>query len=501
MPKTPKVPKALPSLTVRKPPNPRIKLTGYNPNNDSGDSGNDPNYVPSGNENTNMESVVSEEGIIEADVVNPFSPEVLANFEQILQLKEGQAEDTIKYFKNGYEHSKLVHIPEVRLPPGVILPPNSSASSDRFYPLSGFIYNSSLPGVKFESNSDPVWPSKITVNSTVIPLRKIGRGSYGNIFQDATGVVYKQTQLRLYAGNDLELKCEEFYREFLLEAFIQVVLQNANPDAVGQISGIYIDDRINRRISSRATNSPNAILEVDIHPRLPTQKGVYDDNMAYSCFIKMSLIPYTFDSYAKTKPSGQISLAEVKRIFITLSNNLERFLVFGFKHRDLHMGNLMFNISGNPIIIDFGRSCIKIHTDIYSVKMGNCESYDLLMLMASLYQFHNGIFEDNALQAIGDCMKMNPTDSRSVYNMGRLRRDQGFHAFYTIIRGSDLEKKIPPRLKPENIGEFRTYWTEYKPPSLVTRGVRCIGAYCQPSSSNRRRKSKGRKTKKLRKTP
>ena len=509
--KTPRAP------NIRGPLTKRIKANGNNSNNNSLYKS---NANSNGNSNNNMGSVVSEEGIEEADTVFPFSPEVAANFEDILQLKEGEAEHIIKYFKNDYEHGiNAVSIPNARVPPGVVLevhPPES------VYPLSDFIYRSFLPGVKF-NNDTIILTSYTTPNSTpnTIRLKKIGSGSYGNIFQDATGLVYKETQLRLHSSDNLELKSEEFYRNFLLEAFIQVVLQNENPSAVGNISGIYIDDRINTRKSIRTTNSTNAILEVDLHPRLPTEKEKYsygnDAQMVYSCFITMGHIPYTFDTYAKSLPGRLISLIEAKRIFSKLGTNLRGFKRVGFKHGDFHAGNLMFDKNGNPIIIDFGMACFQMGTNIYSVQKKECESFDLLMLMASLYEFYRGVFQPNVYDAIGNSMKINETDEESIYHIGaRMGYRNAFHAFYYDRMNSDLIRKIPKRLtnEPGGIEEFVRYWLQYRPLSLTRRALRCVGLNCfrgpaggagagagagSEGSITRRRKSK--KARKSRKAP
>ena len=506
MPRNPKKPQSAPTTS---PLTKRVKA-GNNSNKNSNKNSNNNsngNYESNGNSNNNMGSVVSEEGIEEADAVFPFSPEVAANFEHILQLKEGQAEHIIKYFKNDYEHGiNALQIPEAHVPPGVVLevhPPEG------VFPLSDFIYRSFLPGVEFNNDTNEITLTTYTTNTrNTIPLTQIGKGSYGNIFQDATGLVYKETQLKLQDGDNVEEKSEEFYRNFLLEAFIQVVLQNKNPSAVGNITGIYIDDRINTRKSIRSTG-------VDLHPRVPTkeEKDNYGRNaeMVYSCFITMGHIPYTFKSYANSL-GGKIPLTEAKRIFSQLGTNLRGFKSIGFKHGDLHAGNLMFNNEGNPIIIDFGMACFQMGTSIYSVQKKECESFDLLMLMASLYQFYSEVFQTTAYEAIGDCMKMKQTDKESIYDIApRMGYRIVFHAFYyDKIKRSDLVRKIPKRLsnKPGGIEEFVLYWLKYRPLSLTRRALRCVGLNCfrgaahEPESygsMNRKRKSK--KTRKLRKAP
>jgi serine/threonine protein kinase len=337
-----------------------------------------------------------------------------------------------------------------------------------------------LSGVEFKNRG-----GMTLFNDT--PITQIGRGSFGNIFQDENGLIYKETQLEIYEDDNLEKECEQFYRNFLLEVFIQVVLQNKNPGAVGKIHRIYIDNRINKRHSKRPP--------IPIHPRLPTEKNT---PMIYSFFITMDEIPYRFDTYARNtkNPSrtspNKISLIEAKRIFIKLAENLKDFESVGFKHGDLHMGNIMFNYEGDPIIIDLGMACLEVGGHVYSVKKNECQSYDLAILMASLYEPPRDVFEANAYQAIGDCMK---TDNGSIYDIAR-RMDYNsvFHAFYydKLKKNTSLASRIPTRLT--DIDEFIQYWTERcnTPSSCTVMGG---------GGKTRSRKSKNRKSRKSRKAP
>lgn len=463
----------------------------------------DSEYEPSvneynGNQSNNNGSIASgnfEEGYY----TFPFSPEVASNFEEIVKLRDGETEDIIKYLKSKYADGlPTVSIPNVNVPTNVTLP---VFNTTKIYPISDIIHRYSLKPVFFEDNGNN-W------RFNNIPLIKIGSGTYGSIFQDpATGLVYKQTLLELEEGNDLEVKCEDFYREFLLEAFIQIVLQTDNASAVGKITDIYIDDRIHR-MSLRNTNSPHGTLVKDIHPRLPN-KSEY--NMIYSFFYEMSKIPYTFESYAdkfgettlfiKGMPKKVISLNQLQRILIKLANNLKGFQErYGFKHRDLHPGNVMFDEDGNPILIDFGMSCLKMGDDIdniYSVKKDGCDSFDLLLLIAGLYQSYGDLFDSNAYNAIGDCMKITQTDNKSVYDIIRVTGIKHvFHAFYyyKFKNNPKLIRKIPPRLR-NDIESFISFWETYKPLSIARRFIGCIGAACgrgaaaaNSNSNTRRRK-------------
>ena len=305
----------------------------------------------------NNESVASEEGIEGKDYIFPFSSEVASNFEKVANLKKGETEVIIKYLKTKYaDENEQILIQNVPIPPNRTMTVHKIGQS---YPISDIIHRYSLKPVEFKDNTDN-W----SFNGT--PLIKLGGGSFGNIFQNpSNGLIYKQTVLKLSQGYDLEIRCEDFYREFLLEAFIQVVLHTDNPSAVANITDIYIDSRIHR-MSQRDTLSQDATLEKDVHPRLPL-KSEREHTMEYSFFYIMNKIPYAFDSYAakfgeENSPQGKIlSLTQVKTIFNKLGrilNDLKH--KYGFKHRDLHPGNLRFDKNGNPILIDFGKSCLKM---------------------------------------------------------------------------------------------------------------------------------------------
>jgi serine/threonine protein kinase len=216
----------------------------------------------------------------------------------------------------------------------------------------------------------------------------------------------------------------------------------------------------------------------------------------YSFFYKMSRIPYTFDTYKNLK--GILNIVEISNIFIKLGENLKGFEQrYGFKHRDLHPGNVLFNENGDPIMIDFGKSCMKMGNDVYSVKNDDCYSYDLIILMSALYQNYEDIFDKKAHAAIGESMMNgNINIYKEALAVGRTNgrgRVQAFYALYPNVIGYDIKNSIPKRLI--DINQFIEYW---KNKSCETPG-RCtiMGGRRERSRKTKNRNSKNRKSRKL----
>ena len=182
----------------------------------------------------------------------------------------------------------------------------------------------------------------------------------------------------------------------------------------------------------------------------------------------MDRVPFTFKRYP-TSYECKISCKNVKDIFIKIANILKRFKSkYGFKHRDLHIGNIMFDKDKNPVLIDFGMACMNIGGDIYSVEIDGCESYDLVILLTCIYEYIKDSFDEDAFKAIRDSMLL--SDGTLLYDAVK-KDSQIFHAFYydKLIKNLALRDKIPPMLS-DNIDKFITYWEniECKPAGMCS---------------------------------
>jgi hypothetical protein len=255
-----------------------------------------------------------------------------------------------------------------------------------------------LPKASIDKRGNPYTPM-LTLHdgrkTQEIHLRKIGGGSYGTIYTDQTGVAYKEvTYGRQEAdgswteGNHISY--EEFCREFFLEALVQVLLHN-DPDMgnrVGKLEGIYADNRIRRGTAP---------------------------HLGLTFFFRMERIPYTLESYVAQHGDSPTFCSRLGNVFsgkrgvtnllsacgnkyMSLKQGVEKFtqlgqtlahfaLRYGFKHRDLHQANVMFDAHGNIKIIDFGMACLDFGGgDVYAVSDPACVSCDLLIYMSSIYE-------------------------------------------------------------------------------------------------------------------
>jgi hypothetical protein len=208
---------------------------------------------------------------------------------------------------------------------------------------------------------------QIEINSVTENIKKIGGGAYGTIFLGDSGAVYKRIKMadnNFKTENERTYYTELFHRELYIEAFVQIVLQSDSKygNNIARLEGIYKD----------------RVVE-DTYDLVPSKRK-------YAYYYKMENVQYTFKDYVKTLPNVTLTMATK---FEELGLMLHYFMeTYGFFHRDLHGGNIMFDAAGNLKLIDFGMSCISVNDVQYSVNNDECMSFDIFILITYLLEYN-----------------------------------------------------------------------------------------------------------------
>jgi serine/threonine protein kinase len=200
---------------------------------------------------------------------------------------------------------------------------------------------------------------------------QLAKGTYGSAWRVDGEGVYKVVRLvrQGAAGTPIQ---DWQYREVFIEALVQTILQN--------------DERYGSNIAK-------------IEKIYRLSWGAY-----VGFIIKMEEVRYTFRSYIKAR-GAPASLATVAPIFQQLGDILTHFKAkYGFHHRDLHPGNIMFAADGSIKLIDFGMSCLEIGGHIYSLNANpTCTSYDIFIFLANLQDvYYRDLIGADVLQRIRD---------------------------------------------------------------------------------------------------
>ena len=191
--------------------------------------------------------------------------------------------------------------------------------------------------------------TRLRINGNEVQL--INEGSYGRIYQTMNTYdrkIYKQ----LLIGDDDGDGNNKYYRDSFVEAYIQTVLQT--------------DTQYGKNIC--------------------TLKKIYFEKNKGHIFYEMEPLDFLFCEYTANMP-----LKNLAPLMRELGNALSHFdTLYGFRHRDLHQGNIMIK-DDTLKILDFGKACFTLKKGelriTHSSENVPCESYDLLIFLVSIFLY------------------------------------------------------------------------------------------------------------------
>jgi len=293
-----------------------------------------------------------------------------------------------------------------------------------------------------------------------LTLRRIGGGTYGIIYLSNLNTVYKRVRLQAfdatYGEDEKALDTESFYRELFVEPFIQTVLQ-LDPtygQNIAKLERVYRENRARTRIgtgsSSAAPNYSERAMAAQapmVAARAPRPPAEPLPESNHTFFYKMEHIPYNLYRVIENPRTDK------EGVFTELATILNHFNTnYGFFHRDLHGGNIMFDAVGNIKIIDFGKSCIIYSGINYSISNNEeCKSYDLFILITFLLQHHDIPELTNKFRNLLRTRNHDFYELMTTYN----KLDHTFHkAYYNVIDPPTYYPWTDPALKAEFIREI-----------------------------------------------
>jgi serine/threonine protein kinase len=149
--------------------------------------------------------------------------------------------------------------------------------------------------------------------------------------------------------------------------------------------------------------------------------------------VPMSLKGF-MEKQLKTSGNSKLDIVDVAPMFIQLGLLLKDLHdAYGFYHRDLHAGNIMFNGDGALNIIDFGKACLVVNGVTYALPgSGSCRSWDLLILLTYLIQYSSQMFHNSVILMFRDLLTSTNNIDFYTYalQVGSREYIPAFHAVY-----------------------------------------------------------------------